>query len=70
MDRHQLINLLSSEYAYWRDAQGDDIEGVRMGAMGAVANVLAAIAGHPAPWHKAPAQVPAPARTQPEEMEI
>ena len=65
MDADRVMEILRAEYAYWRDQEptpspaGEDepawMEAVRMGAMGAVANAMAAVAGRPAPWHREPA---------------
>jgi len=61
-ERERLLQIAWAEYAYWRDAEeaGDPdgtsgliLDGIQMGAMGAAANLVAAFAGHLAPWHKA-----------------
>jgi hypothetical protein len=45
----QILSLLRSEFNYWQDAPVD--HGIIIGATGAVSNVMAAVVGHPAPWH-------------------
>lgn len=50
----ELRDVLLAEYSYWHntDVTGDvDQQAIAIGAMGAVSNVLGALAGHPAPWH-------------------
>ena len=74
MNREQFLELLASEYAYWRDRPAGDetASDIQIGAMGAVSNVMAAVCGHLAPWHRsdktaAPAEEkpPPPPRPQP-----
>lgn len=47
------MEILMKEFAYWRDRPEGSVAapGTEIGAMGAIANVIAAIHGHPAPWH-------------------
>jgi hypothetical protein len=58
MSDQEMMEILRLEYAYWRDASPADPtaretnEAIRIGAMGAIANVMAALSGSPAPWHK------------------
>lgn len=52
--RRRVREILLAEFAYWNDDQpGDDeaMSAIRMGATGAVSNVLAALTGRPAAWH-------------------
>jgi hypothetical protein len=62
--RAEFTRLLMAEYGYWRDAgdkdSADDTQSaISLGAMGAVSNVMAALNGAPAPWHR-------PAKPSPE----
>lgn len=40
----QIIELLTIEYEYWRNVKDPQIESFSMGAMGAVSNVIGAVA--------------------------
>jgi hypothetical protein len=59
-ERLRMLKILMAEYAYWREAElasgeraiEDVCDGIQMGAMGAIANVVAALGGHLAPWHR------------------
>ena len=59
--QEEFTRLLLSEFKYWNrstdesDPQGTDSikQAIGIGATGAISNVLAAINGHPAEWHKA-----------------
>lgn len=44
-----VLNVVLREFAYWRDSESP----AAVGAVGASANILAALMGHPAPWHRA-----------------
>jgi hypothetical protein len=56
---HEFNDLLQSEFNYWNDGKPDrelsikpEVFGaIQIGATGAIANVIAALNGHPAPWH-------------------
>jgi len=62
----ETLRLLRAEFQYWQgvsDAKDADADQqlIVLGATGATSNVMAAVMGHPAPWHgyKAPkASVP------------
>lgn len=45
MDREDILRLLQAEYGYWKRHDRDDAVGLMaMGAMGALSNVIAAVA--------------------------
>jgi len=54
IDLAEAQRLVMAEYAYWRNAKASspDFETLRMGAIGATANLLGALMGHQAKWHK------------------
>jgi hypothetical protein len=56
----QIRALLLAEFTYWQTAseKSDELAVISIGALGAVSNVLAAMEGHPAPWHPQPAPQP------------
>ena len=54
MNEKEIKEILLAEYRYWRDASesNPNIQEFTIGAMGALANVIAAaFYGHRAPWH-------------------
>jgi hypothetical protein len=58
MDNATFFNLCKAEYAYWSDenpSDDDDMKMIRLGAVGAASNLLAAAMGHPTAWHRAAA---------------
>jgi len=46
----EIRQIVLAEYKYWNEA-GDSVFLQALGAIGAAANILAAIDGHRAPWH-------------------
>lgn len=68
MTTEEIQKIALAEFAYWRDAdavqrgtsKGEmDQSFIHLGAMAAAANIVAAINGRPAAWHRA-ALMPAP----------
>lgn len=61
LEQRRFLAIVMAEYAYWRNANiaegkselSDIADGITMGAVGATANIVAALAGHPSEWHKA-----------------
>lgn len=53
MSPRDIEAIVVAEFRYWRSACSEDehVTCMEMGAMGACANILAAIHGHPASWH-------------------
>lgn len=56
MTQEQIVSILRSEFLYWNDSETDlpqpAEDAIRIGAVCAVSNVIAAIYGKPAPWHE------------------
>jgi hypothetical protein len=51
----EVREILLSEFGYWsvdKETDDEEMSSIRIGATGAVSNVLAAVMGHPAPWHR------------------
>lgn len=46
----EVRRIILAEFSYWSDLDVDDA--ITLGATGAASNILAAVTGHPAPWHK------------------
>lgn len=53
--RERIRLILLAEFRYWNESEPADAQAtaVRVGAIGAISNVMAALCGHPAPWHQA-----------------
>lgn len=55
MSEDEIRKIVLDEFRYWRDQEpaeeSTSHELIVIGAMGAASNILAAISGHPAPWH-------------------
>lgn len=60
----EIIAIVRAEYEYWKKSPGD----IGISAVGACANILAAIEGFRAPWH--PKFDPSPAPKPPQEMAV
>lgn len=51
--RRRVREILLAEFRYW-NSQIDPLKGptdAQLGAIGSVTNVMAALIGHPMPWH-------------------
>ncbi len=46
MSRKEITDILMAEYKYWRSVDDTKLDGIAVGAVGAVSNVIAAIYGH------------------------
>jgi hypothetical protein len=55
MTKEQLREIILDEFRYWRDEKTDvgvAVELMQLGIIGSLSNVLAALEGFPAPWHR------------------